>query len=61
MGDGLSVVDPKRRRLDEGLEDGLAQDKNQVDIVMLETQDISLMNQKNELEAGAAMQARLGL
>lgn len=61
LGDGLSVVDPKRRRLDEGLEDGLAQEKNQVDIVMLETQDISLMNQKNELEAGAAMQARLGL
>ncbi|KAL8118008.1 hypothetical protein AgCh_015779 [Apium graveolens] len=53
---GLQVGDPKRRRVSET--NGLTVENTQLDITMLDSQDINIQNKKNELEAGAARQAR---
>lgn len=58
---GLVVMDPKHRRVEETDINESAQTHGPIDVTMTETYISPTQNQKNETEAGAAMQARLGL
>ncbi|KAK1397863.1 hypothetical protein POM88_007726 [Heracleum sosnowskyi] len=61
MDHGLFVLDPKRRRVEETDNEETAQTHGLTDVTMTEIYISSTQNQKNETEAGAVMQARLGL
>lgn len=58
---GLLIVDPKRRRVEDIESIGPSQQNIQEDVTMMEKNNIESQNQKNEIMAGAAEQARLGL
>ncbi|KAK1376945.1 hypothetical protein POM88_033138 [Heracleum sosnowskyi] len=58
---GLSFLDPKRRRTDDPILDRPAVFEANEDDLMLDTESQNNNNQKNELLAGAARQARHAL
>lgn len=58
---GLFIGDPKRRRVEENNDIGLIEGHSPEDENMLDSEGNVITNPKNLLEAGAAMQARLGL
>ncbi|KAK1371231.1 hypothetical protein POM88_037323 [Heracleum sosnowskyi] len=61
MDRGLLIIDPKRRRVEDIESIGPSQKNNQEDVTMTEKNNIESQNQKNEIMAGAAEQARLEL
>lgn len=58
---GLQAIDSERRRVEDNSSDGLGVKNKELDIPMLDSQDSNVKTQKNLLEAGAAVQARLEL
>lgn len=59
--DGLKIMDPKRRRVEDVISDGSSPEINQLDTTMVDSNVNNSQNQKNEEMAGAAVQARLEL
>ncbi|KAK1366404.1 hypothetical protein POM88_041965 [Heracleum sosnowskyi] len=55
---GLSITDPKRRRLDEPILERPNNNLNAKDDIMIESQEGNSQDSKNLLLAGAAMQTR---
>ncbi|XP_074352812.1 uncharacterized protein LOC141691963 [Apium graveolens] len=58
---GLFIGDPKRRRVYDNKDVGLTEGHSPDDENMVDSEGNIMSNPKNLLEAGAAMQARLGL
>lgn len=57
---GLKILDPKRRRVEEAANRRPSPENCQDDTTMIELHEEDSQNQKNELKAGAAVQARRG-
>lgn len=58
---GLFIGDPKRRRVDGNKDVGLSEGHSPDDENMVDSEGNIMSNPKNFLEAGATLQARLGL
>lgn len=59
--DGLSIIIPKRRRLEEPNEDGLVEVQNTGDTEMSENDKLSISDPKNLIMGGTATQSRPSL